>query len=90
MRALVERIRRRPASQRPAWQQFGPVLLTETVAELCYSKIQVYPSHYFIPRHYRDKREYSGPGPVYARQFWASTAVGPYGGLGRYEEEALP
>lgn len=85
--ALIERIRHRPLRREPAWQQFGPVLLTATIAELRYEKIRIYPSHYFIPRHYRDRREYAGPGPVYARQFWASTAVGPYGGLGRYDDE---
>ena len=52
--------------------------------------LTIYPSHFFIPRHYRDREEdaYAGDGPVYARQYWASTRVGPGRGKGLYESGA--
>ena len=35
-------------------------------------EITVFPSHYFIPEHYKGET-YSGPDRIYARQLWAST-----------------
>lgn len=36
------------------------------------AKITVFPSHYFIPEHYKGE-SYSGPDRIYARQLWGST-----------------
>lgn len=60
-----------------AWKTVGPVFLTETVHKFKYSNISVYPSYYFIPRHYSGI-EYTGPAKVYARQLWGSTPGSGY------------
>lgn len=36
------------------------------------AEITVFPSHYFIPEHYKGE-VYSGPDRIYARQMWATT-----------------
>jgi mannosyltransferase OCH1-like enzyme len=37
-------------------------------------KIKIFPSHYFIPKHYKAKTpRYSGPDKIYADQMWGST-----------------
>lgn len=37
-------------------------------------KIKIFPSHYFIPKHFKAKTErYSGPDKVYADQMWGTT-----------------
>ena len=54
------------------WQITGPQLVTDTVKETDYKELTVYPSHYFIPRHYSGV-EYAGDGKVFARQYWGST-----------------
>ena len=54
------------------WWHTGPRLLTETVKEYKYNGMYVYPSHYFIPKHYMGI-EYKGNGRVYAKQYWGST-----------------
>lgn len=37
-------------------------------------KIKIFPSHYFIPKHYSNKTpRYSGPDKVYCEQMWGST-----------------
>ena len=55
-----------------AWQKLGPQRLTDTVRRLRFINITVYPSHYFLPRHFTGV-DYSGAGPVFAQQFWSST-----------------
>ena len=55
-----------------AWKTTGPVLLTNAVRSHQYNKIRIYPSHYFIPRHYSGL-EYNGNETVYANQYWGST-----------------
>lgn len=54
------------------WQITGPKLVTDTVKEIDYSDLTVYPSHYFIPKHYSGV-EYNGDDKVFARQYWGST-----------------
>ncbi|SVA26404.1 uncharacterized protein METZ01_LOCUS79258 [marine metagenome] len=56
-----------------AWKTVGPLFLTQTVNELKYTKLAVYPSFYFIPSHYTEKCLYNGPFKPYAEQFWGST-----------------
>ena len=55
-----------------AWQVVGPVLLTETVNSMPECGMNVYPSHYFIPRHYTGL-QYEGDDKIYAEQYWGST-----------------
>ena len=57
-----------------AWRVVGPLLLTQCVHEYSYDKLKVYPSHYFIPRHYTGV-EYKGKDTIYAKQYWGSTAT---------------
>ena len=60
-----------------AWQSVGPVLLSQTVHELKYRNLAVYPSFYFIPKHYTKQHNYEGPFKPYADQFWGSTPNNP-------------
>lgn len=53
------------------WAITGPLLLTNTVYLNVYP-ITVYPSWYFIPRHYSGV-EYTGSDKIYAKQYWGST-----------------
>lgn len=58
-----------------AWQKLGPQRITDTLRKLSFPNLTIYPSHYFFPRHHSGF-EYSGQGPVFARQFWGSTHRG--------------
>jgi mannosyltransferase OCH1-like enzyme len=55
-----------------AWKTVGPVFLTRTVHESQHHNISIYPSHYFIPKHYTGL-EYTGPFNPYCTQLWGST-----------------
>lgn len=55
-----------------AWKTTGPLLLTNTWQKYKYTGLTVYPSHYFIPRHFTGV-EYNGGGHVFAKQYWGST-----------------
>ncbi len=55
-----------------AWETVGPGRLTKTVQLHQYPNLTVYPSHYFIPRHFSGI-QYAGTGPVFATQEWGST-----------------
>lgn len=55
-----------------AWRTVGPLRLTESYRKYRYSKLRIYPSHYFIPRHFSGLT-YEGADPVYAHQLWGST-----------------
>ena len=54
------------------WWHTGPQLLTNTIKNLRDNEVYIYPSHYFIPKHYTGL-EYKGTGKVYAKQYWGST-----------------
>lgn len=70
---LIEGIRVKPTViDRMAWESVGPLHLTETWRGTGYGNLTVLPSHFFIPRHFTGV-EYSGTGPVFARQEWGST-----------------
>ena len=58
-----------------AWQKLGPQRITDTLRKLSFPNLTIYPSHYFFPRHHSGF-EYSGAGPIFARQFWGSTHRG--------------
>jgi mannosyltransferase OCH1-like enzyme len=55
-----------------AWKTVGPQRLTESYRKYAYSTLRIYPSHYFIPRHFSGVA-YEGSDPVYADQLWGST-----------------
>lgn len=55
-----------------AWKTVGPLRLTESYRTYGYSKLRIYPSHYFIPEHFGGTA-YDGSDPVYAHQLWGST-----------------
>lgn len=55
-----------------AWRTVGPQRLTDSYRKYGYSKLRIYPSHYFIPRHFTGIA-YEGSDPVYADQLWGST-----------------
>jgi len=55
-----------------AWQKLGPQRITDTLRKVSFPNLTIYPSHYFFPRHHSGF-EYSGTGPIFARQFWGST-----------------
>ena len=63
--------------RRPAWQTVGPAFLTATVRKYKYINLAVYPSFYFIPRHFTGV-EYTGNAKVYAKQLWGSTLSSGY------------
>lgn len=55
-----------------AWQVVGPLFLTKSHRRHRYSGLTIWPSHFFIPRHFSGQA-YEGPGPVFAQQAWGST-----------------
>ena len=56
-----------------AWQITGPKLLTDTVQRTQYNKLRIYPSHYFLPRHYSGMETHFKNEPIYSEQYWGST-----------------
>lgn len=58
--------------EEPAWKTVGPKRLTDSFRKYGYSKLRIYPSHYFIPRHFTGAT-YEGSDPIYAHQLWGST-----------------
>lgn len=63
---------------RRAWQSVGPQFLTDSVQAHGYSGLTIWPSHFFIPRHFTGMT-HTGGGAVFADQAWGST-------LGTYDE----
>lgn len=55
-----------------AWKTVGPLRLTECYRKFQYTPLRIYPSHYFIPKHFTGLT-YEGSDPVYAHQLWGST-----------------
>lgn len=70
---IIEKIVTDPTIENgAAWQKVGPLLITQMHRFEKYINLTIYPSHFFIPRHY-DGLEYSGDGHVFAKQAWGST-----------------
>jgi mannosyltransferase OCH1-like enzyme len=61
-----------------AWESVGPQFLTDCHRKYQYRGLTIWPSHFFIPRHFTGAT-YDGHGPVFADQAWGST-------LRRYDE----
>lgn len=57
---------------RSAWRSVGPLFLTESHGLHRYGGLTIWPSHFFIPRHFTGT-EYQGGGQVFATQEWGST-----------------
>lgn len=57
---------------RMAWQSVGPQRVTDAYRAYGYTRLRIYPSHYFIPEHFTGIA-YDGTDPVYAHQLWGST-----------------
>lgn len=53
-----------------SWQILGPKLLTHYAQ--FYDSLKVYPSHYFIPKHYTGVNQ-SDKSPIYGKQYYMST-----------------
>ncbi|MBV5333237.1 mannosyltransferase, partial [bacterium] len=71
--ALIEGIRQQPTvTDRQAWMSVGPLHLTKTWNANAYGNLTLLPSHFFMPTHHTGET-YTGGGPVYAHQAWAST-----------------
>ena len=59
-----------------AWKSVGPELLTTSIKELGYRDIAIYPSFYFIPKHYirtHSSSHYNGSFRPYCESLWGST-----------------
>jgi mannosyltransferase OCH1-like enzyme len=55
------------------WESTGNYFLRDLMEEYN-PKIKIFPTHYFIPRHFKAKSpRYNGPDKVYADQMWATT-----------------
>lgn len=58
------------------WESTGNAFLERMIAKHK-PDIKIWPSHYFIPKHYdRWHARYNGPDKIYAEQLWGSTANG--------------
>ena len=55
-----------------AWKTTGPQFLTDCHRKYNYSGLSIWPSHFFIPRHFTGMR-YQADGLVFADQAWGST-----------------
>lgn len=56
-----------------AWKVVGPEYLTRTVQSNRYNKLRIYPSHYFLPKHYTGLETEFKNEPSYSQQYWGST-----------------
>lgn len=77
MKSLIDQISNIPLEylQRPnmaPWVTLGPVLLTEQAKT--YKHLKVYPSWYFIPKHYSGVDQ-SSKSPIYGKQYYMSTGI---------------
>jgi len=70
---------------RMAWESVGPQFLTDSVQRQGYNGLTIWPSHFFIPKHFTGL-EYTGPGQVFATQEWGSTLKG----YDKLHEKKLP
>lgn len=72
---IIEKIQEDPTiSNGPPWIKTGPKQFTDSLSEFNYTKLKIWPSHYFIPNHYAYK-EYTGTDPVFARHEWGTTQL---------------
>ncbi|KMS53440.1 mannosyltransferase [Novosphingobium barchaimii LL02] len=88
VRQIVEDIAALPSvTDAMAWQTVGPQRLTDSYRKHRYTPLRIYPSHYFIPRHFTGVK-YEGSDKVYAHQLWGST-LGIYDGIYEADVSAI-
>jgi mannosyltransferase OCH1-like enzyme len=56
----------------PAWQGTGPVKLTNAFLRLRDTNLTIFPSHFFLPKHFSGL-QYTGGGRSYATHEWGTT-----------------
>jgi len=56
-----------------AWKVTGPVLVSQMVKHLRYTKLRIYPSYYFLPEHYSGVKHYYTQDKVYGFHLNGST-----------------
>ena len=70
---IIEEIRSTPKLDSRPWVGTGNAFLAKML-EKHNPNIKIFPSHYFIPSHFRNPDiRYDGPDKVYAEQYWGST-----------------
>lgn len=73
VRRIIEDIAAAPSVVHDmAWKTVGPQRLTDCYRRHRYTPLRIYPSHYFIPRHFTGVA-YEGTDKVYAHQLWGTT-----------------
>ncbi len=76
IKEMLDHILKNPISIREtkvqAWQNTGPLLLTNTIVKMKPKDLKIYPSYYFLPIHL-DGLVYKGHGKIYAYQEWGSS-----------------
>lgn len=77
MTMLVNGISKKKVSQKEtglmAWQTVGPLYFTETIMQHSYSKIDIFPSWIFIPKHYTGATTLPSDETPICEQYWGST-----------------
>lgn len=59
--------------EKQVWKVTGNAFLAEMI-RMHRPHIRIFPSHYFIPKHFKDKSKgYTGSDKIYANQYWGST-----------------
>ena len=77
VKMLIDGIKAKPfpLDRRP-WISTGNAYVAEMIKKH-EPKVHIFPSHYFIPTHFRKKNiRYDGPDKIYADQMWGSTGGG--------------
>jgi len=57
-----------------SWKITGPLFITQVVKKYKYMNLKIYPSYYFMPKHYSG-REHSGTLNIYAKHLWGTTLL---------------
>lgn len=71
-----------------AWKVTGPVLLTNMVNQLRYTKLRIYPSYYFLPEHFSGVKHYYTSDKSYGHHLNGSTPQSKFQ-YGQDEKEVL-
>ena len=71
MKEAILELKLRTKQIKEPWISTGNLFITKIVKRFSYP-IKIYPSHYFIPRHYSGIK-YEGIDKIYAEHFWGTT-----------------
>lgn len=73
VKEIIDRLNNlKPEDLLEPWQSTGNFFLKNFIEEIR-PNIKIFPSHYFIPKHFKSKKRYEGPDKVYSDQMWGST-----------------